>query len=199
MCQALLSKVQRLYHSRIALSTVVTVLIILVISVLLASVVSYFAINVTGTREQEECIVLAERHVWYNSKDGVSQAVITINNVGGRDIVIQKVTVRGQTVDWSRSFYYKGYFTLTSPLTYIANISDGSLTQVRNDTGGFGCLSVASGDLPLKSGESALVYVKNPDSLTVNDIGLTVAIDVYTMQAIYYKEANVETPKLSGP
>ena len=44
----------KLMKNRKALSTVVTTLIILVVSVLLAGVVTYYAINVTSTRVQEE-------------------------------------------------------------------------------------------------------------------------------------------------
>ena len=36
------------------------------------------------------------------------------------------------------------------------------------------------------------IYVNDPDSINVNDIGLTVAITVFTSQAIHYKESNVE-------
>ena len=49
---------QKLMKNQYALSTVVTTLIILVISVLLASVVTYFAINVVSTRVQEESLSL---------------------------------------------------------------------------------------------------------------------------------------------
>ena len=197
MSLVLQGKVESLLRNHWALSTVVTMLIILVISVLLAATVSYFAINVTGTRMQEESVLLARQHVWFNGIEGHSQAAILIVNTGGRDISVQKVTVRGQTVNWSETFYYKGRFTLTTDITYIENISEGALTPVSDGVGSFEGVVTVHGDLPLCTGESMLVYVKNPDSITVNDIGQTVAIDVYTSQAIYYKEANVETPILS--
>jgi FlaG/FlaF family flagellin (archaellin) len=198
MSLALRGIVELLLRSHWALTTVVTTIIIIVISVLLAATVSYFAINVTGTRMQEESILLARQHVWFNSLDGQSQAAILIVNTGGRDISVQKVTVRGQTVNWSETFYYKGRFTLTTDITYIKNISEDSLTPISDGVSSFEEVIAVHGDLPLCMGESMLVYVKNPDSITVNDIGQTVAIDVYTSQAIYYKEANVETPVLSG-
>ncbi len=178
------------------MSTVVTILIILVIAVLLAAVVSYFAINVTSTRVQEESILLAKQHVWFNRLGGNSEAAVLIVNTGGRDIVIQKVTVRGQTVDWSKTFYFRGKFTLTTDITFVENISEGSFTPVSDGFGSFERVVAARGDLPVSAGESMLVYVKNPDSITVGDVGLTVSIEVYTSQAIYYKEANVETPIL---
>jgi hypothetical protein len=37
-----------------------------------------------------------------------------------------------------------------------------------------------------------IVYVTNPDHVSVSDIGVTVGITVFTANAQYYKEANVE-------
>jgi len=45
---------RKILRNRLALSTVITTLIILVVSVLLAGVVTYFAINVVSTRVQQE-------------------------------------------------------------------------------------------------------------------------------------------------
>jgi hypothetical protein len=36
------------------------------------------------------------------------------------------------------------------------------------------------------------IYINKPDSITVNDIGLTVGVTVFTSQAMYYQEANVQ-------
>jgi len=46
-------------------------------------------------------------------------------------------------------------------------------------------------NLVLPSGETMVIYVDSPDSITINDIGLTVAFTVFTSQAMYYKETNV--------
>src|SRR5512134_2781861 len=92
---------RNLLKNRLALSTVVTTLIILVVSVLLAGVVTYFAINVTSTRVQEESLALTKQHIWYDAESGSSQAAIMVINTGGRDIVIDKLTVRGQEATWN--------------------------------------------------------------------------------------------------
>jgi hypothetical protein len=46
----------------------------------------------------------------------------------------------------------------------------------------------------LPSASSLYVYINKPDSVSVNDVGLTIAISVFTAQAVYYKETNVESP-----
>jgi hypothetical protein len=40
------------------------------------------------------------------------------------------------------------------------------------------------------------VYISNPDSIVVNDVGTTVSINVFTADACFYKETNVQG---SGP
>ena len=37
-----------------------------------------------------------------------------------------------------------------------------------------------------------VVYIIQPDSVSINDIGLTVGFTVFTAQAMYYKETNVQ-------
>jgi uncharacterized membrane protein len=90
----------KLLRSRLGLSTVVTTLIILVVSVLLATVVVYYATNVVSTRVQEESLHLTRQHVWHNAtaaagSSAYSQAALMVINTGGRDVVIDKLTVRG--------------------------------------------------------------------------------------------------------
>ena len=54
----------RLLKNRYALATVITTLIILVVSILLAGVLTYFAINVVSTRVQQESLSIANAHIW---------------------------------------------------------------------------------------------------------------------------------------
>ena len=50
----------------------------------------------------------------------------------------------------------------------------------------------ATDDLILQSGETLIIYISDPDSISVSDVGLTVSVNVFTSQAMYYKEANVQ-------
>ena len=182
----------KLLKNRVALSTVVTTLILLVVSVLLATVVVYFATNVVSTRVQEESLSLTKQHIWVEM-DGTCVAAIMITNIGGRDVVLGKIAVRGQAVD------------MPTQVWYVVAASGDSLTTDLNYTTGatidttaiFGELSgapaqPAGNSLVLPSGETVVVYVINPGTVSVNDIGVTLAITVFTSQAIYYKETNVE-------
>jgi hypothetical protein len=188
---------RNLLKNRLALSTVVTTLIILVVSVLLAGVVTYFAINVTSTRVQEESLHLTKQHVWYDAETGRSQAAIMIINTGGRDVVLDKIAVRGQEVTWNSDPQNVSYITtgssVSDDLQYISedfatyDMHDMISTLEENSH-----LKSAVTDITLQSGETLILYIRSPDSITVNDIGLTVAMTAFTSQAMYYKETNVE-------
>jgi hypothetical protein len=190
--------------NKYALSTVVTTLIILVISVLLASVVTYFAINVVSTRVQEESLHLTKQHIWHNSTAtagdvSASQASLMVINTGGRDIVIDKIAVRGQECAWNNSdgqnkqlvLYCTTNNPISSDMAYIYNFNITGTNTVSFDGQPY-TFKVASSDLVLQSGYTLLLYIVNPDSITINDIGLTVSITLYTAQAMYYREANVQ-------
>jgi hypothetical protein len=178
--------------NRKALSTVVTTLIILVVSVLLAGVVTYFAINVTSTRVQEESLNIMYQHVWYNTPStgtGQAEAAMQIVNTGGRDVVLQNIAVRGQPVDFGTIYYNNT--PVTSDLLYANN----SVLTNTDPTKYYGIVytkGTTGTSLVLKSGDTLVIYMISPDSITINDVGLTVAISVFTAQATYYKETNVQ-------
>lgn len=182
---------RNILKNRYALSTVVTTLIILVVSVLLAGVVTYFAINVTSTRVQEESLHLTKQHVWYayNSTEEVyvGQAAIMVINTGGRDVVIDKLTVRGQECAWGDVYYNVTSESISDDLSFQETLG-GSMNIGLTPY----VFVEATTDLTLESGKTMLIYINNPDSVTVNDIGLTVAQTIFTSQAMYYKETNVE-------
>ncbi len=199
-----MNTLHKLLKNRYALSTVVTTLIILVISVLLASVVTYFAINVVSTRVQEESLHLTKQHIWHNATasagtESYSQASLMVINTGGRDIVIDKLAVRGQECDWNDTGESNKRFVVycitndpvQSDMSYVPNfnVTDGNELTFGGAPKTF---TVANNDLVLRSGYTMLVYIINPDSITINDIGLTVSITLYTAQAMYYREANVQ-------
>ena len=161
------------------LSTVVTTLIILVVSVLLATVVTYYAINMTTTRVQEENLRISKAHIWANSS--VAQAAFVLVNIGGRDTLIDKFQVRGQDIAWDNTsvFYTRQSTAPTADITYD---SDPNATMTGADN-----------DLSLKSGECLEVYIQDPGSISVEDIGVTCSMTVFTASAQYKVEVNVES------
>jgi hypothetical protein len=203
---------KNILKNRTALSTVVTTLIILVVSVLLAGVVTYFAINVTSTRVQEESLNLMYQHIWFSTAtSGGAEAAVMITNTGGRDVVVNKVAVRGQTVPWTNVFRYTPTTETVSELYYFdqSNNTYGNATVWTAHTGNpMNVSNLATSPVAnpptLKSGNTLILYMMTtglnstplvtnnpPGSITVNDVGLTIALSIFTAQATYYKETNV--------
>ena len=182
---------KQVLKNRKGLSTVVTTLIILVVSVLLATVVTFYAINVTTTRVQEESLQVYKQHIWHNGTTYAEAAFLLINT-GGRDVVLDKISVRGQECAWNTIYYNKTTNAISPDLTYLTPNSNGTLLGKSVTLGSITySLVQASDDLILKSGWSLIVYITNPDSVSVNDIGVTIGFTVFTANAQYYKECNV--------
>ncbi len=179
-----------------ALSTVVTTLIILVVSVLLATVVTFYAINVTTTRVQEESLFLTKQHVWYNTTGSWAQGAIVIVNTGGKDVVLDKVTARGQECSWTSLFYWRtNTVTISNDLSVTSDRLPGITTANTTSItvqGSSQTFTRATDDLTIKSGYTMVIYVDQPDSIALNDVGITVGITIFTSNAQYYKETNVQ-------
>jgi len=186
----------KIIKSRDALSTVVTTLIILVVSVLLAGVVTMYAINITSTRTQQEQLKLSKQAVWVNATGDYAYAALVIDNVGGRDVVIDKIQVRGVECPWANVSYLRLDSSVSGSLlppngTYADQLPGDDFEYVSNTYGDFD--NTITTDIPLSSGDTLVIYIWNPDSISVNDIGTTVGITVFTENAQYYVECNIRT------
>ena len=179
----------KLLKNRLALSTVVTTLIILVVSVLLATVVVYYATNVVSTRVQEESLHLTKQHIWYDTSTPQGQAAIMVINTGGRDVVLDKITCRGQESEWTNVFYNITQAAISDDLEYDSSMADAYTMTIGSTDFDF---EVASTDITIKSGYTAIIYISSPDSISMNDIGLTVSLAMFTSNAVHNREANVE-------
>ncbi|MEE8354706.1 MAG: hypothetical protein V3S09_02675 [Candidatus Bathyarchaeia archaeon] len=171
------------------LGEVVSTLILLVVAVLLTTVVAYYATNVTMTRTEMEEVRLTDTSIWVNSSGAVG--AVKLHNLGGRDLLIDKFSVRGVVSAWSDIYYYRvpsgtvigGNLNITShaSLTGTFVIIDGKNYTRANE------------DIPLISGGEILVYLKDPDNIQQDDIGTTVSVSVTTNNAQYINECNVES------
>ena len=170
------------------LSEVVSTLILLVVAVLLAAVATYYATNITLTRTEIEEIRFSKEHVWVNSTGAV--AAFKIQNLGGKDILIDKITVRGVESAWSTVWFYR--VPSGTSITGDMNVTSYDLLTGSPTISGEE-YSVASADIPLVSSGVLLVYLKGPDNIQVDDIGTTVSISIFSNNAQYITECNVES------
>jgi hypothetical protein len=177
-----------------ALSNVVSTLIILVVSVLLAGVVTMYAINITSTRTQQEALKLTKEEIWVFG-NGTAYAGVVVDNVGGRDVVIDKVQVRGVEADWTRAYYFRLPSALATSLNCPnVTIDWSNFAYTSGQTGNF---TTDEFDKPLASGDTIIIYIRNPQSVSVSDIGVTIGITVFTGNAQYYVECNVKSAEFA--
>ena len=171
------------------LSEVVSTLILLVVAVLLAGVVAYYATNITVTRTATEEVSFSKSHIWVNSSGAI--AAFKLQNLGGRDILIDKFTVRGVASDWIDMFIYRvpSGTVVTDDMVIIAYAD----FAPAGFTVGSDLYINGTADIPLISGGELLVYIKDPDNIQLDDIGTTVSMSVHTANAQYITEVNVES------
>ena len=170
------------------LSEVVSTLILLVVAVLLAGVVAYYSTNITMTRTATEDIQFANAHFWVNGSGAI--AAFKLQNLGGKDILIDKFSVRGVSSPWADIFVFRvpsgtaidGDMNITSYSGLVDGVTiDGNV------------YNQSSADIPLISGGELLVYIVDPDNIQLDDIGTSVSMSVATNNAQYITEVNVES------
>jgi hypothetical protein len=141
---------------------------------------------------QEENLFLTKQHVWYNTSGNWAEAAIVIVNTGGKDVVLDKVTIRGQETNWTNVYYWRtNSVTLSNDLQVTPLQLTGTTFNitVQNASRTF---DQASDDITLKSGYTMVIYMNNPGSIALNDVGIPVGITVFSANAQYYKETNVQ-------
>jgi len=87
-------------------------MILLVIPVMLTGGVVMYAYQIIGTELQIEAVMVSNQHVWIYENDS-SFAGFEIDNIGGQDIIIDKIEVRGVEVLWATIHYFKAPLIVT--------------------------------------------------------------------------------------
>ena len=142
-------------------------------------IVTYYSTNVTTSRTQMEDVAFSKVHVWINSTGAVAD--FKLQNLGGRDILIDKFTVRGVEESWSDIYYYRvpsgtsidGDVNVTS-YSYLSGASVTIDSKVFNRS---------TADISLISGGELLVYIKGPDNIQIADLGKDISITAFTNNA----------------
>ena len=172
-----------------ALSEVVSTLILLVVTILLAGVVTYYATNVTTVRTETEEVRISKAHIWVNSTGAVG--AFKVQNLGGKDILFDKISIRGVEESWSDVYYFR--VPSGTSIEADLNRTDYSNLDLTFCTIDGETYNQSTADLPLISGGEIFVYVKGPDNVQMDDIGTTVSISISTANAQYITECNVES------
>lgn len=176
-------------RSERGLSETVSVLILLVVAVLLTSVTAYYATNITLSRTKGEEVRISKERVWVNGSGAV--AAFKVQNLGGRDILVGGIRVRGVELEWTDVYYYR-VPTGSSVTGELNRTSYSSLTGSGVTIDGLN-YNRSRGNLPLITSGSIIFYVKGPGNVQTSDVGTTIDLSIYTNNAQYITECNVES------
>jgi len=183
------------HYKRRGLSTVLTTMIILVASVVLATGVAVFGTSLFQTGAQQQSIAVQGTIIWVNGTEdnGLAWGATGVRNNGDKLVSVDKIIVRGTTVpftnwyvDSSQTRVSTGNFqsqfqnngTDSNNLIYDTipaerTLACGSelITTIEIDLDGVNpakptlCLAQASGPTSLQPGQRMIVYFKIPDGI----------------------------------
>jgi hypothetical protein len=174
-----------------ALSQPVTTMILLVIPVMLTGGVAMYAYQIIGNELQMEVIVVSNQHVWIYD-NGSSFAGFEVDNLGGRDSIIQKVEVRGVEVPWATVYYFKTPLIITDLLN-CPNLNGHSWTNYEYTPGTVANFTQTLSDITLPSGYTIVVFIENPDNIRVSDVGNSISLTVFTEHSQYQVLCNAQS------
>ncbi len=186
-------------HMNRALSTVLTTIIILVASVVLATGVVLYGTSLFQTSTQQEAISVSGVKLWTNAEEtaGYTWGAFSVRNTGDKILSVDKIAVRGEDVPFTQWYpdtnvtntilqqpmnfsgwdssaaarLAKNPQTACSPTTYLEiNIA------VSEDF----CADAAIGPVALEPGAGAIIYFQLANgTLAPIDAGVSSAVGIF--------------------
>jgi len=186
-------------HMNRALSTVLTTIIILVASVVLATGVVLYGTSLFQTSTQQEAISVSGVKIWTNADEsaGYTWGAFSVRNTGDKILSVDKISVRGEDVPFTQWYpdtnvtttilqqpmnfsgwdtgaaarLAKNPETVCSPTTYLEiNIA------VNEDF----CADAATGPVGLEPGAGAIIYFQLANgTLAPIDAGVSSAVGIF--------------------
>lgn len=174
------------------LSTIITTLIIVTASVVLGSAVVLFASGIFQSSVEEEAISVSGAKLW-GVNSTASQGAFIVKNVGGKELAIQEISVRGIESPYSKWYYFNtagSNVTTQTTLNYDTNNNLAAITV----NGASRTFTLATGPVSLKPGQVFVIYVSTPGSLDNTDPGSSATMSVSARQAIQVLRITVSSP-----
>ena len=187
-------------HMNRALSTVLTTIIILVASVVLATGVVLYGTSLFQTSTQQEAISVSGMKIWTNADNstGYTWGAFAVRNSGDKILSVDKITIRGTDIPFTQWYPDTGTDVDSTKLQQAMNFSGWDTTSVWrlasttvSECGGetleinlaIGidfCADAASGPVGLEPGKGAIIYFKLTNgTITTLDAGVSTAVGVF--------------------
>ena len=189
----------RTRHMNRALSTVLTTIIILVASVVLATGVVLYGTSLFQTSTQQEAISVIGMKVWTNANEdtGYTWGAFSVRNSGDKILSVDKISVRGEDVPFTQwypdtslitstklqqAMNFSGWIT-ASPWRLANNaapLCTAETLQINLAVGIDFCGNAASGPVGLEPGDGAIIYFQVANgTLAPIDAGISTAVGVF--------------------
>jgi len=174
------------------LSTIITTLIIVTASVVLGSAVVLFASGIFQSSVEEEAISVSGAKLWgVNSTH--SQGAFIVKNVGGKELAIRSIKVRGIDSSFSDWYYWDTSGSNVTTQTALNYDTDNDLTSITVN-GAPRTFTQATGPVSLKPGEVYVIYVANPGSIDNTDAGSSATMTISARQATQVLRVTISSP-----
>jgi len=191
-------------HMNRALSTVLTTIIILVASVVLATGVVLYGTSLFQTSTQQEAISVSGVKVWTNADNstGYTWGAFAVRNSGDKILSVDKITIRGTDIPFTQ--WYPDTNTDSTKLQQAMNFSGWDTTSVWRlashasactttpsdleinlgiDSSGTDidfCADAATGPVGLEPGKGAIIYFQLANgTITPIDAGVSSAVGIF--------------------
>jgi len=194
-----------------AISTVLTTVIILVASVVLAAGVVLYGTSLFQGGTQSESITASGIKIWVHTDvtEGLAWGAVKVRNTGDKVVSVDKISIRGSDIPFTQ--WYPDIAVTTSLFQLALNHTgwsgiDGFLleydpdencndttfppaTSLQSDLDGVGgelalCANPTSGPVSLNPGQAAIIYFKLTNgTLTSLDSGVSTSVNVYAGKA----------------
>jgi len=189
----------RTRHMNRALSTVLTTIIILVASVVLATGVVLYGTSLFQTSTQQEAISVSGVKIWTNANEdaGYTWGAFSVRNTGDKILSVNKISVRGEDIPFTQ--WYPDTTVSSTILQQSMNFSGwdtSSAWKLATDdtlcTGGTSdleiniavsenfCANATSGPVGLEPGAGAIIYFQVANgTLAPIDAGVSTAVGIF--------------------
>ena len=181
---------------RRGLSEVVTTLIILAFSVLLALTAIVYTNGVTRARMKStagENVWFHKVHAWVLTVNDTDRAVVAfmLQNLGGKSVSIELIDVRGAEANWPDVYFYavsegEDVYRDLNYTSYDSLVGENVTIDGR-------VYSQATGNVHMRAGGWLLIYVRAPPIIFRDNIGQPILLAVGTTQTNYSTEVVVES------
>ncbi len=183
-----------------AISTVLTTVIILVSSVVLASGVVLYGTSLFQSGTQQESISASGIHLWVHTEatEGMSWGAAKIRNTGDKIISVDKIQIRGSDIPFNQwypdttvnsttfqqALNFTGWSTTGGNMANSAGICAGEFLQIRIFSAGDVCANPSSGPVALTPGQSSIIYFKLTNGTIFSvDSGQSTSVNIFSGKA----------------